>query len=288
MSLLFLHLIPAYYAGNTLRSRVLIQGRLIFFTILRDPVSRYISEWLHARRKGSWRKATLRCRGQSPSDYEYLPCAYIYDKNISQLSFERFANCPRTLSNNRQARMIASIDDLGCYANLDEWTRPADLGATHFSLSPIQIDLLASAVENLATAFATFGLIEHPVYTQYMYRIHLGLVFRVPFISHENVTRAKLAQEMPGLLPPDWERITLARNQIDEVFLTASRHIFSHRLALLLQADSFLPLRFRFHLRRLQPRLLLTDADLETRVCSYLHRFFMSEIRRRQKINIAA
>ena len=41
------------------------------------------------------------------------------------------------------------------------------------------IDSLASAVENLGTAFVTFGLVEHMTYTQYMYRRQVGLVFRI-------------------------------------------------------------------------------------------------------------
>ena len=134
----------------------------------------------------------------------------------------------------------------------------------------------------MATTFVTFGLIEHVAYTQYMYRMCLGSIFRVPFINNEDISWTRQALETLGYLPPDWERLSLTRNQIDEVFLTASRHLFAYRLSLLLQADSSLPMRLRFRLRGLDPKFLLIDDDLEARVCGYLSRLFKSESRRRQ------
>ena len=134
----------------------------------------------------------------------------------------------------------------------------------------------------MATTFVTFGLIENVAYTQYMYRIYLGLIFRVPFINIEDISWTRLALETPGYLPPNWERLSLTRNQIDDVLLTTSRHLFAYRLSLLLQADSSLPMRLRFPLRGLDPKFLLIDDDLKARVCSYLSRLFKSESRRRQ------
>ncbi|KAH9279153.1 Heparan-sulfate 6-O-sulfotransferase 1-A [Echinococcus granulosus] len=251
--------------------------RLVYFTILRGALDRYVSEWLHTRRGGTWVKATLRCRGLSPRPFQYLPCSYVFDANVSQLSFNRFANCPGSLSSNRQTRMIASLDDLGCYSNLREWTKPANL-AVNFSLSPPQIDLLASAVENLATAFATFGLIEHTIYTQYMYRMLLGLVFRIPFKNNINTSWVSEAYQEPGLLSSDWKQVAEARNQIDMMFVAFARHLFTHRLAARLRAESILPMRLRLFLRQVEPRLLLSDTNLEARVCRHLSRFFKKEI----------
>ncbi|EUB61271.1 Heparan-sulfate 6-O-sulfotransferase 1-A [Echinococcus granulosus] len=242
--------------------------RLVYFTILRGALDRYVSEWLHTRRGGTWVKATLRCRGLSPRPFQYLPCSYVFDANVSQLSFNRFANCPGSLSSNRQTRMIASLDDLGCYSNLREWTKPANL-AVNFSLSPPQIDLLASAVENLATAFATFGLIEHTIYTQYMYRMLLGLVFRIPFKNNINTSWVSEAYQEPGLLSSDWKQVAEARNQIDMMFVAFARHLFTHRLAARLRAESILPMRLRLFLRQVEPRLLLSDTNLEARTANF-------------------
>ncbi|VDM18170.1 unnamed protein product [Hydatigera taeniaeformis] len=255
---------------NHIRSR-----RLVYFTILRGALDRYLSEWLHTRRGGNWKKATLRCRGHSPSPSQYQPCSYIFDANVSQLPFSRFADCPGSLSNNRQTRMIASLDDLGCYTNLKEWTYPLAPGA---NFSPPQIDLLVSAVENLATAFATFGLIEHAIYTQYMYRMVLGLVFRTPFKNNANDSWVSDAHHEPGLLSNDWKEVAEARNRIDLMFVAFARHLFAHRLAARLRAESALPMRLRLFLRQLGPPLLLSNANLEAKICRHLSRFFNKEI----------
>ena len=164
-------------------------GRFEFFTILRDPMDRYLSEWLHIRRHGtSWNNSTLRCNGKLPNSSHYRPCPFSKATNNSHLSLGSFASGPNSLSNNRQTRMIASIDELGCYSKLSEWTRPT-CGA--FLTSP-QIDLLASAVDDLLRSFVTFGLIEHIVYRQYMYRVHFGLIFRKPFSKPLNATHVSL------------------------------------------------------------------------------------------------
>ncbi|KAL5963561.1 Heparan-sulfate 6-O-sulfotransferase 1-A [Taenia solium] len=248
--------------------------RLVYFTVLRGALDRYLSEWLHTRRGGNWLKATLNCRGQPPLPSQYRPCSYFFDVNVSQLSFSRFADCPGSLSNNRQTRMIASLDDLGCYSKLKEWTSPIGLGV---NFSPSQMYLLASAVENLATSFATFGLIEHAIYTQYMYRMLLGLVFRIPFENNANDSWVNEAYQEPGLLPSDWEQVAEARNRIDMTFMAFARHLFAYRLAARLRAESVLPVRLRLSLRQVQPRLLLSDGNLEARICRHLSRFFKKE-----------
>ncbi|KAL5105283.1 Heparan-sulfate 6-O-sulfotransferase 1-A [Taenia crassiceps] len=249
--------------------------RLVYFTVLRGALDRYLSEWLKTRRGGTWLGASLHCRGQSPLPSQYMPCPYVFDVNISQLSFTRFADCPGSLSSNRQTRMIASLDDLGCYSKLKEWTYPAGLDV---NFSSAQIDLLASAVENLAISFATFGLIEHIVYTQYMYRMLLGLVFRVPFENNMNNSRVSEAYQEPGLLPRDWVQVAEARNRIDMMFVAFARHLFAHRLANRLRAESILPTRLRLILRHVEPRRLLSDGNLEARICRHLSRFFKKEI----------
>ena len=110
--------------------------------------------------------------------------------------------------------MIDSIDELGCYSKLSEWTRPT-CGA--FLTSP-QIDLLASAVDNLLRSFVTFGLIEHIVYTQYMYRVHFGLIFRMPFSKPLNVTHVSLASAIKDFLPKNYKDMVRPRNRLDELF----------------------------------------------------------------------
>lgn len=256
-----------------------ILGKFAFFTTLRNPEQRYLSEWLHVRRGATWKDSTLRCRGQPPSSSQYQPCSYI-EGNTSQLSFHSFVSCPRSLSNNRQTRMLASLDSLGCYADLEEWSRPLDSNATTFS--PAQQALLESAQSNLATALTTFGLTEHIVYSQYMYRAVFGLVFREPFHS-ANATHAEMALQTPELLPPDWERETRQRNYLDKQLFRFGRELFARRVTVLLLSDSRLPLRLRARLRWLPPHLSVLDPFVEEQVSRRLKRLFELEAAARRK-----
>ena len=178
--------------------------------------------------------------------------------------------------------MIASLDDLGCYSNLNEWTRPMNSFQSLADLTHVQIDLLSSAVVNIATEFITFGLIEHMVYTQYMYRIHFGLVFRKPFINLANSSRARTSYFQSDLLPGDYKSKAMARNRIDQIFLEAAKHVFANRLANHLRGESILPRTLRLRLRHIEPKSLLTDPDLEVKINRYLYRFFENEARKNE------
>ena len=174
--------------------------------------------------------------------------------------------------------MVASLGQLGCYSNLQEWTRPSNSSSHLEKLTPLQIDLLASAVENLATAFVTFGLVEHMTYTQYMYRRRIGLVFRNPFTNLANSSSARLSISQSIFQPGGYERLVAARNRIDEFFLDAVKSLFANRLTIRIKSDSILPRILRFHLRHLQTKCLLDDPDLENKITQYLYQFFKLEV----------
>ena len=137
--------------------------------------------------------------------------------------------------------MIASLDHLGCYSNLHERTRPSNSSPHLEKFMLLQIDLLASAVENLATVFVTFELVEHMTYTQYMYRRQIGLVFLNPFTNLANSSSARLSISQSNFLPGDYEKLVADRNRIDEFFLDAAKTLFANRLAIRPKSDSILP-----------------------------------------------
>nr|CDS28217.1 heparan sulfate 6 O sulfotransferase 1a [Hymenolepis microstoma] len=254
--------------------------RLVYFTQVRDSIDRYISEYLHmSRKKSFWNGSTLRCKGKSPPLHN-ITCDFAINTS-APLSFFRFANCSHSLSNNRQTRMLASLADLDCYTHLNEWTQPIP---SNFSISPHQADLLLSAIDNLAIKMATFGLIEHSVYTQYMYRMALGLIFRVPFVNKSNNSWTTEAYKTPGYLPKGWKSLSEDRNRLDKAFISFARVLFSRRLAARLRAESFLPVRWRLQLRRIDPNLLISDVYLEGVMSRYLTRFLRTETKRRLKL----
>ncbi|XP_051464227.1 heparan-sulfate 6-O-sulfotransferase 3 isoform X1 [Apus apus] len=155
-------------AGNrTLRN-------FYYITMLRDPVSRYLSEWKHVQRGATWKTSLHMCDGRSPTPDE-LPTCYEGD-DWSGVSLQEFMDCTYNLANNRQVRMLADLSLVGCY-NL-----------TSMNESERNTILLQSAKNNLKN-MAFFGLTEFQRKTQYLFERTFNLKFISPF-TQLNVTRA--------------------------------------------------------------------------------------------------
>ncbi|XP_077349458.1 heparan-sulfate 6-O-sulfotransferase 2 [Lithobates pipiens] len=145
-----------------------------YITILRDPVSRYLSEWRHVQRGATWKASLHVCDGRSPTSDE-LPSCYAGD-DWSGCSLKEFMDCPYNLANNRQVRMLADLSLVGCY---------------NLSVMPEEQRnkvLLDSAKENLKR-MAFFGLTEFQRKTQYLFEKTFNMNFISPFTQF-NSTRA--------------------------------------------------------------------------------------------------
>ncbi|XP_051905162.1 heparan-sulfate 6-O-sulfotransferase 2 [Hippocampus zosterae] len=152
-----------------------VQSRNYYYiTILRDPVSRYLSEWRHVQRGATWKASLHVCDGRSPTLSE-LPSCYAGD-DWSGCSLQEFTDCPYNLANNRQTRMLADLSLVGCYnvSAMNEDERWAVL--------------LESAKRNLR-GMAFFGLTEYQRKTQYLFERTFDLAFIAPF-TQLNGTRA--------------------------------------------------------------------------------------------------
>uniref|UniRef100_A0A8C6IRJ8 Heparan-sulfate 6-O-sulfotransferase n=1 Tax=Melopsittacus undulatus TaxID=13146 RepID=A0A8C6IRJ8_MELUD len=145
-----------------------------YITMLRDPVSRYLSEWKHVQRGATWKTSLHMCDGRSPTPDE-LPTCYEGD-DWSGVSLQEFMDCSYNLANNRQVRMLADLSLVGCY-NL-----------TFMNESERNMILLQSAKNNLKN-MAFFGLTEFQRKTQYLFERTFNLKFISPFTQF-NVTRA--------------------------------------------------------------------------------------------------
>ncbi|XP_043928708.1 heparan-sulfate 6-O-sulfotransferase 3 [Protopterus annectens] len=149
-------------------------GNFYYITMLRDPVSRYLSEWKHVQRGATWKASLHLCDGRSPTPDE-LPTCYIGD-DWSGVTLQEFMDCSYNLANNRQVRMLADLSLVGCY-NL-----------TFMSESERNEILLQSAKNNLKN-MAFFGLTEFQRKTQYLFERTFSLKFISPFTQF-NSTRA--------------------------------------------------------------------------------------------------
>ncbi|KAK7831574.1 hypothetical protein U0070_015086 [Myodes glareolus] len=145
-----------------------------YITMLRDPVSRYLSEWKHVQRGATWKTSLHMCDGRSPTPDE-LPTCYPGD-DWSGVSLREFMDCSYNLANNRQVRMLADLSLVGCY-NL-----------TFMNESERSAILLQSAKNNLKN-MAFFGLTEFQRKTQFLFERTFNLKFISPFTQF-NITRA--------------------------------------------------------------------------------------------------
>ncbi|KAM9609878.1 heparan-sulfate 6-O-sulfotransferase 3 [Trichechus inunguis] len=145
-----------------------------YITMLRDPVSRYLSEWKHVQRGATWKTSLHMCDGRSPTRDE-LPTCYPGD-DWSGVSLREFMDCSYNLANNRQVRMLADLSLVGCY-NL-----------TFMNESERNTILLQSAKTNLKN-MAFFGLTEFQRKTQFLFERTFNLKFISPFTQF-NITRA--------------------------------------------------------------------------------------------------
>ncbi|KAI4885182.1 hypothetical protein NFI96_009443 [Prochilodus magdalenae] len=148
--------------------------KFYYITLLRDPVSRYLSEWRHVQRGATWKTSLHMCDGRTPTPEELPPCYEGAD--WSGCTLQQFMDCPYNLANNRQVRMLADLSLVGCY-NMS--TLPEKKRA--------QI-LLESAKKNLRD-MAFFGLTEFQRKTQYLFERTFRLRFIRPFVQY-NSTRA--------------------------------------------------------------------------------------------------
>ncbi|CAI9563858.1 unnamed protein product [Staurois parvus] len=148
--------------------------KFYYITLLRDPVSRYLSEWRHVQRGATWKTSLHMCDGRTPTPEE-LPSCY-EGTDWSGCTLQEFMECPYNLANNRQVRMLADLSLVGCY---------------NMSFIPenkrAQI-LLESAKKNLKD-MAFFGLTEFQRKTQYLFERTFNLKFIRPFMQYNN-TRA--------------------------------------------------------------------------------------------------
>uniref|UniRef100_A0A8C3A665 Heparan-sulfate 6-O-sulfotransferase n=1 Tax=Cyclopterus lumpus TaxID=8103 RepID=A0A8C3A665_CYCLU len=71
-----------------------------YITMLRDPVSRFLSEWKHVQRGATWKTALHMCDGRPPTQDE-LPACYS-GEDWTGVPLADFMSCPSNLANNRQ------------------------------------------------------------------------------------------------------------------------------------------------------------------------------------------
>ena len=131
-------------------------------TFLRDPVQRYISEYEHVKKGATWSKAIRSC---SQEPIHAIKC-YKGDSWSKSITWKDFLTCEYNLANNRQVRMLANYNILGCKV-LKCWTKSSVCSSKDKHIN--EQKLLQSAKNTLVNQLSFFGLSEYQNLSEYLF-----------------------------------------------------------------------------------------------------------------------
>ncbi|KAK7475507.1 hypothetical protein BaRGS_00033263 [Batillaria attramentaria] len=146
--------------------------RYFYITMLRDPVYRFLSEWIHvSQRGGTWKTASLKCNGREAT-LDEVPFCY-HTEDWKDVTLEQFMACKHNLAINRQTRMLANLSKVNCY------------NRTGMSEAERDRLILQSAKDNLKD-MAYFGLMEFQNFSQFLFEHTLHINFLTQFTQYNN------------------------------------------------------------------------------------------------------
>ena len=148
--------------------------RYLFVTFLRDPVKRYLSEWLHVAMGGNIAQPRYGC-DEDFNQFRSVERCYKIKGSDSWLgvSLHDFMHCPFNPATNRQTWMLADVESIGCdklkYLPADE----------------LKTRLLNSAKRNLMNSLY-FGISEFREDAADAIKDTFGLKFTASFPNEKN------------------------------------------------------------------------------------------------------
>lgn len=152
-----------------------------YITILRDPVSRYLSEWRHVQRGATGKLLLHVCETAAPNLSKSCPAATL-ETTGSGCPLKEFMDCPYNLANNPGAH-ASDLTLVGCY-NLSVMLRKAEEQGPP---GKCQIESEAHGI--------LLGLTELQRKTQYLFEKTFNMNFISPFTQY-NTTRASSEKSM--------------------------------------------------------------------------------------------
>lgn len=201
--------------------------RFFYFTILREPVGRFISEWRHVKRGATWKSSKHVCNNQQ----YHIPTCY-NGSDWSGVTMQEFVSCPLNLAFNRQTRMLADLSLVHCYnfswSPLEHHLQQPALGQE--TKQELEAKLLHSAKSNLLR-MASFGLLSQYEDTQKLLTATLGLEFQ------RNLKSRKTHSESTLFEPELMTRIEQV-NKLDMELFQFATSVFNERLQTLKAAAS--------------------------------------------------
>lgn len=161
--------------GNCLRD----VHQLFFLSFLRHPLYRFVSEFRHVQRGATWKASRGHC-----ALYNTQLC-YHNQTSWLNVGLEDFLNCPNNMAVNRQTRMLADHNLIGC---------PSATGGNSILHDGM---MLASAIENLSN-LAFFGLCEEQEISQIVFEETFNLEFKQNFKQSDDDKTKVLIKKLSG------------------------------------------------------------------------------------------
>jgi heparan sulfate 6-O-sulfotransferase HS6ST1 len=132
-----------------------------FITFLREPIHRYVSEYEHIKRGAVWSKSVRACINQPI----YSNKCYSGKSWNKTLTWKNYLDCEYNQANNRQVRMLANYNILGCNV-LKCLTKSSKCSIRQKYIN--QQKLLLSAKRTLID-IDFFGLVEYQKLSEYLF-----------------------------------------------------------------------------------------------------------------------
>lgn len=214
--------------------------RYFYITLLREPVSRYLSEFRHVQRGATWKGSRHFCKGRPATESEIPPC--FTGKDWEGVQLDEFIDCESNLASNRQTRMLADLELIGCYDK------------SYMPQGERDRVMLASAKKNLRS-MAFFGLTEFQKISQYIFEETFNLRFAIPFEQNNSTVSSST---MPTLNAAQAAKIACL-NALDIELYEYAKKLLFQRFEKLKARDSNFKERFK-HLGELQ-RNGVTEFD---------------------------
>ncbi|KRY11431.1 Heparan-sulfate 6-O-sulfotransferase 3 [Trichinella patagoniensis] len=197
-----------------------VARRYFITTFLREPVSRFISEFHHVRRGATWLASRHLCNGRSPTAEELPPCFERSQHGWKDVTLDAFLACSSNLAFNRQTRMLADLRLVHCY------------NRSAMDMDRRDAIMLLSAKRNLLK-MAFFGLQDEMRRSQYLFERTFGLHFTKPMVDLKSRTDSiQLTDEQ--------RRQVEAVNRLDLDLYRFAKRVFNERFNHAKQQDILL------------------------------------------------
>lgn len=204
-------LVVSNCVDNVLDKREVKKPKRRYFitTFLREPVTRFISEYRHVNRGATWAQSRHHCGGRPPTPQE-LPWCFDPEKGWSGVSLDEFLDCPFNLAENRQTRMLADLTLVGCY------------NASFMPKEKRDTVMLESAKKNLRN-MAFFGLQEDMAKSQVLFEEVFGLKFT------KNMDDWSKSKSEDTTVTEEQKRLIVEKNRLDLELYDFAKQLFSER-----------------------------------------------------------